>query len=57
MAGSYVLMSKIGDGARTETHDARKAKVLTAKVALRENFVLRRFATRCLQFVMILCRF
>lgn len=45
MAGSYVLMSKTGDGAGTETHDARKAKLLAAKVALRKNFILSRVAT------------
>jgi hypothetical protein len=45
MVGSYVLMSEIVDGAGIVTHAARKAKVLTAKVAIRENFILSRFAT------------
>jgi hypothetical protein len=45
MSGPYVLMSVAGDGAGTETHDARKAKVLTPKVALRENFIWNGFAS------------
>jgi len=43
MAGPYVPMSMTGDGAGTETHDARNAKVLIEKVALRENFILSRY--------------